>query len=113
MLSETAPILLVFCTVPDTETAQRLARTLVEERLAACVNILPGVLSGYRWQGALQQDGELLLICKTTAATYAALEARLRELHPYELPECIAVEARAGLPAYLDWIRAQTREDTD
>ena len=108
MLSETAPILLVFCTVPDTETAQRLARTLVEERLAACVNILPGVVSVYRWQGALQQEGELLLICKTTAATYAALEARLRELHPYELPEILALEPAHALAAYADWVTRET-----
>ncbi len=106
-------ILLCLCTCPDAASAQKLAETLVGERLAACVNRLPGVLSTYRWQGEVTTDAELQPLVKTTASRVDDAIARIVELHPYELPECIAVETRAGLPAYLDWIRAQTREDTD
>ncbi len=79
----------------------------------ACVTRLDGAQSTYRWQGEVTTDAELQLLVKTTASRVDDAIARIVELHPYELPECIAVETRAGLPAYLDWIRAQTREDTD
>jgi len=101
--------LLCLCTCPDMATAERIAGTLVEEQLAACVNLLPGVTSLYRWQGRLQRDAEVLLLIKTTRDRYPALQARLPLLHPYELPELLAVEAADGLPAYLHWLAAATR----
>jgi periplasmic divalent cation tolerance protein len=98
--------LLALCTCPDEATAARIARVLVDERLAACVNRLPGVHSTYRWQGMVQEDAEVLLLIKTTRARLPALRERLPALHPYELPELIAVEVAGGLPAYLDWVAA-------
>ena len=100
--------LLCLSTCPDAETAARIARTLVEERLAACVNRLPGVASTYRWQGEIHEDAEVLLVIKTTRERFAALRERLVELHPYELPELVAVEIAEGLPAYLDWLARET-----
>lgn len=101
-------VLIVHCTCPDAETADRLAHALVEERLAACVGRLPGMRSVYRWEGAIEQADEVLLLIKTTKDRFEALAARVAELHPYELPELIAVEVRAGLPGYLGWIAAET-----
>ena len=98
-------------TCPDPQTADVLARALVDERLAACVNVLPGVVSTYRWQGAVERDEEVLLLIKTTADRQDALVARLQALHPYELPEALAVEAVGGLAAYLAWVAEQTRDD--
>lgn len=95
---------LVLCTCPAGEAAQTVAQTLVQERLAACVNILPGVVSVYVWQGVLENSAETLLLIKTTHALYPQLQARLRELHPYELPEIIALDINHGLPDYLNWI---------
>ncbi len=103
---------LVLCTCPDTPTAQALARQLVERRLAACVNLLPPMQSVYRWQGQVEQAGEVQLLAKTCADRLDALTAAIVQLHPYELPEILALTPSAGLPAYLDWIRAETREDT-
>lgn len=102
-------VLICFCSCPDPATAGRIADALVEERLAACVNLLPGLQSVYRWQGQLQRDTEVLLLIKTTRARYPALQARLPQLHPYELPELLAVESTAGLPAYLQWVVESTR----
>lgn len=101
---------LVFCTVPDRETGQRLARTLVEERLAACVNLLPGIASVYRWQGKVEDSEECLLLIKSRAALFTALRDRIVALHPYELPEIIGVPLNAGSAAYLNWINENTRE---
>lgn len=103
-------ITLVLTTMPDDDRADALARTLVEERLAACVNLLPGMTSVYRWRDAVETADEVQLIIKTTAARLPALAARLAELHPYELPELLAVQAAAGLPAYLAWVTAETSE---
>ena len=103
------PIHLVFCSCPDPDTAQRLALTLVQERLAACVSVLPAMVSVYRWQGAVEQAQEMLLLAKTAADRVPALIERLQALHPYELPEIVAVQAAAGLPAYLDWVADSTR----
>lgn len=100
--------LLAHCSCPDLDTAARIARALVEERLAACVQAVPGVLSTYRWQGAVQQEHEVLLLIKTTRERFDALKARLPGLHPYETPELIAVDAVDGLGAYLDWIASAT-----
>jgi len=113
VMSTVDPILLLLTTCPDRASAERIAHALVSERLAACVTRLDGAQSTYRWQGDVITDAELQLLVKTTASRVDDAIARIVELHPYELPECIAVETRAGLPAYLDWIRAQTREDTD
>ncbi|MBS0381831.1 MAG: divalent-cation tolerance protein CutA [Proteobacteria bacterium] len=100
--------LLCLSTCPDAETATRIARALVEERLAACVNRVPGIASTYRWQGAVLEDAEVLLLIKTTRERFEALRARLIELHPYEVPELIALDIAAGNPAYLQWIAAET-----
>jgi periplasmic divalent cation tolerance protein len=104
--------LICFCTCPDPATAERIAGTLVGERLAACVNILPGLRSVYRWQGAVESADEVLLLVKTAPDRYPALQRRLPELHPYELPELVAVETGFGLPDYLRWIADETRPET-
>ena len=91
-------------TVGSAEDADRLARALVERRLAACVNVVPGVVSHYRWKGELQRDEERLLVIKTRAERIDALRDALRELHPYELPELVAFEISAGSPEYLKWL---------
>jgi periplasmic divalent cation tolerance protein len=98
--------LVVLCTCPGGEPAARLASALVEARLAACVNHLPGLVSTYRWQGEVRHSDEALLIIKTTRKRLAALSTQIRALHPYELPEIIAVPVLGGLEEYLDWIRA-------
>lgn len=95
--------LLCFSTCPDADVAQRIADALVGERLAACVSVLPGLRSTYRWEGAIERSEEVLLLAKTVPEGLPALQARIVALHPYELPEVLAVEA-AGLPAYLAWI---------
>ncbi|HRD49987.1 MAG: divalent-cation tolerance protein CutA [Candidatus Competibacter sp.] len=100
--------LLILCTCPDPATAERIAETLVGEQLAACANIVPGLTSIYRWQGQIQRDSELLLLLKTRQAIYPLLEARIRELHPYQVPEIIALPIQAGSAAYLDWIADNT-----
>jgi periplasmic divalent cation tolerance protein len=104
------PILLCYCSCPDATSAQALAAALVGEHLAACVNRLPGIHSTYRWQGAVTTDSEELLLIKTTAARFEALKARVLELHPYELPELLAVPVEHGHTAYLDWVRANAAE---
>ena len=101
-------IRLVITNCPDEETANRIALALVEEKLAACVNILPRVQSIYRWQGAVESAVEVPLLIKTTAACYPALEAAIRERHPYDVPEIIALPVTAGLPAYLNWVAEET-----
>jgi periplasmic divalent cation tolerance protein len=103
---------LVFCTCPDTLTAQALAHHLVEQRLAACVNLLPPMQSVYRWLGQIEQAAEVQLLIKTCADRLDAVSAAIVHKHPYELPEILVISPSAGLPAYLDWIRAQTREET-
>ena len=101
-------VLLCLCTCPDRDTARTLARALVEARLAACVNLLPGVESVYRWQGAVEEATEVQLLIKTSSGRLAALAARLQTLHPYAVPELIAFEAVGGLPDYLRWVSAET-----
>jgi periplasmic divalent cation tolerance protein len=101
--------LLVLCTCPDGVTASKIATALVAERLAACVNRLPGVQSLFRWQGAVESQAEELLLVKTTAAAWPKLEARIRELHPYELPEVIGVPIAVGSGPSLQWITESTQ----
>ncbi len=100
--------LIVITNCPDEETANHIALAVVEARLAACVNILPRVQPIYRWQGAVESAVEVPLLIKTTAAAYPALEAAIRERHPYEVPEIIALPISAGLPAYLNWVAEET-----
>jgi periplasmic divalent cation tolerance protein len=99
-------------TLPDQDSARALARQLVEARLAACVNILSPCQSIYRWQGALNEDGEIPVIIKTTAAHYDRIERFVRDKHPYELPELVAIDITHGLPEYLAWVTAETLENT-
>jgi periplasmic divalent cation tolerance protein len=98
----------VLSTAPDPEEAERLARILVEERLAACVSRLSGVDSVYRWRGELEEQAEVLLIIKTHARRAPDLTRRLAELHSYEVPEILVLPVAAGLGAYLEWIREET-----
>jgi periplasmic divalent cation tolerance protein len=100
--------LLVFTNLPDRDAALGLARALVERRLAACVNVLGGCTSVYRWQGDVEEAAEVPVLVKTRAARYPELEAAIRELHPYELPEIVAVPVVRGLPEYLDWVAEET-----
>ena len=97
-------ILLVLSTFPDVETARRIAGLLVSENLAACANIIPAVESIYRWQGKMEEGTETLVLLKTVAAQWAALQERLKALHPYEVPEIICLDVRDGLPEYLRWV---------
>lgn len=103
--SVTDQVIVAFSTCPDEATAQRLAQALVSERLATCVNRVGGVTSTYFWDGRLQDDSEILLIIKTTAARQAELQARLKALHPYELPELVFLPVTGGNEPYLQWVR--------
>jgi periplasmic divalent cation tolerance protein len=100
--------LLVLSTCPDADAAQRLAQVLVEDRLAACVSLVGPVTSVYRWREAVETAAEVLLLIKTPADRYPALEQALRAAHPYEVPEIIAVPVQRGLDDYLDWVRSCT-----
>ena len=99
------PCQIVLTTCPDSAAAERIAKTLVTERLAACVNILPIAQSVYIWKGQVESAAEQLLIIKCLARAYRPIEKRIRELHPYELPEVIAVPITSGLKNYLAWVR--------
>jgi len=104
-------ILLVLTTLPDQTTAETLASALVENRLAACVNILQPCRSIYRWQGTVETADEVPLLIKTTEARYPALEAAIRARHPYEIPEIIALPISLGLPGYLAWVAAESQSE--
>jgi len=101
-------VLVVITNVPDRATAERIADTLVTGCVAACVNILAECASVYRWQGKLEHANEVPLLIKTTHAAYPQLEKELRKLHPYEVPEIIALPVSAGLPEYLNWVVTET-----
>jgi periplasmic divalent cation tolerance protein len=103
--------ILILTNVPDEQSAHHIARSLVAQRLAACVNILPGVRSVYQWQGAVEEANEISLLIKTTEARYTELEAAIKSAHPYDVPEIIAIPIAGGLPAYLDWLAAETKKD--
>ena len=100
--------LLVFTNLPDREAALELAHGLIERRLAACVNVLDGCTSVYRWKGDIEEADEVPVLVKTRTARYEELEAAIRELHPYELPEIVAVPVVRGLPEYLEWVAEET-----
>lgn len=97
-------VVLVLSTVADDGSAETIARTLVEERLAACVNLLPPMTSIYRWQGVVERDTERQIVVKTTRARLPALQQRLRELHSYKLPECIVLAVDGGADDYVAWV---------
>ena len=101
--------MLVVTNLPDRASAEKLAALLIEQRLAACVNLLAPCDSVYRWRGEIQREQEHPLLIKTTQERYAELEASIRANHPYELPEIIAVSIVQGLPAYLQWVESETR----
>jgi periplasmic divalent cation tolerance protein len=101
--------LVVLVTAPTPDRAAEIARALVEERLAACGNVVPGIRSIYRWEGKVQEDAEALLVLKTTRARFDALRDRVLALHPYEVPEVIALPVEAGSARYLAWIADETR----
>ncbi|MFQ5537214.1 MAG: divalent-cation tolerance protein CutA [Gemmatimonadota bacterium] len=103
-------VCIALVTAPDSETAERVGRTLVEERLAACVNILPGVVSVYRWEGRVVREGEVLAVLKTTCAAGKRLVQRVRELHPYDVPEVLILNVDEGSAPYLDWVVGEVAE---
>ncbi|KFN49197.1 divalent-cation tolerance protein CutA [Arenimonas composti] len=104
---------LVHISCPDDASATALARSLVDARLAACASVLPGMRSVYRWQGAVEQAAEVLLLAKTWADRVDALVEHVRAAHPYDLPEIVAVEITGGLAPYLAWLQAETRANPD
>ena len=104
MTERDSGVRVVLITAPTGEPATLLARALVEERLAACVNLIPEVRSVYRWEGAVQDEAEALLVVKTSAERCAALAARVRELHPYEVPEVLVLPTSGGSTSYLEWV---------
>lgn len=103
-----SPARVVLVTAPDTETATGMARSLVSERLAACGNVVPGLTSIYRWEGGVHEDPEVLLILKTREERMEELVRRVAELHPYDVPEVLALPVDGGLPAYLSWVESET-----
>lgn len=103
----------VWITAPDREVALRLARGLVERRLAACAQVLPGLTSVYRWQGAVQEESEVLLLVKSTADRLDALEAWVRQTHPYDTPECLALAPERVEPRYLAWLEQACTDAPD
>ena len=110
-MDENLGVRVVFCTFPGREEARKIGAALVERGHAACVNLVGGVESIYRWQGEMHRDAEVLAIIKTTASAYPALEKALRELHPYEVPEIIALPVETGSAAYLAWVVEQVSHD--
>ena len=98
-------VLIAFCTFPNAEIAAKIGKEVVEQRLAACANILPGIRSIYRWEGKVDSADEVLAIFKLAGSCYAEFETKIRSVHPYEVPEIVAFPIRNGLPAYLDWVR--------
>jgi periplasmic divalent cation tolerance protein len=103
------PVQILLVTAPDAAVGARLARSLVEARLAACVNLLPGLTSIYRWQGAVEEASEVLLLIKTRASLVPRVAERVKQEHPYECPELVALDVQTGLAAYLGWVREETR----
>lgn len=107
-MSEALELLVILCTFPDPEQARQIGTALVEKQLAACVNLLPGVESIYRWQGKTETAAEVLAVFKTTRGAFPAFEKALTALHPYEVPEILALEPVAASAAYAAWVRQNT-----
>ena len=105
------PSQLIFCSVPNQATADKITRLLLEQQLVACVNIFPAVQSVYRWQGKIESADELLLMMKSEQHCYHAIESLIVSQHPYEIPEVIAVSIEQGLPSYLQWIHSCLSSD--
>ncbi len=112
-MAEGATTRVVLMTAPDREVAERIVRTLVEERLVACGNLVPGITSIYRWQGAIECDAEVLAILKTSADRVSTLLARASELHPYEVPELLVLPVEGGYLPYLEWVRESTSSQSN
>jgi len=108
-MSPSEEVRVVLVTAPDEETARAIAVAVVAERLAACVNLVPAVRSIYRWEGRVEEEAEVLLVAKTAESTLAALTERVRALHPYDLPEVLALPAVGGSDAYLRWVSEESR----
>jgi periplasmic divalent cation tolerance protein len=108
MRRSSTPFLTALTTAPSAQAAKHLVRSLVERRLVACGTVIPGAVSTYRWHGALAEEEEVVVILKTTAARWAALATALPGLHPYEVPELIALPVAGGHAPYLAWLRAET-----
>lgn len=102
-------VLVVLCTFPDVQKAREVGTALVEAQLAACVNLLPGMESIYRWQGVVERAGEVLAVFKTTAEAWSAFESQLRELHPYDVPEIVALRPEQVAESYARWVKAETK----
>jgi periplasmic divalent cation tolerance protein len=100
--------IVVFCTTPDAQVAEDIARTIVEEGFAGCVNIVPSVRSFYTWEGRLQEDSEALMIIKTKKKLFQSLERRIKDLHPYSVAEIISIDITEGAKEYLDWLGSVT-----
>ncbi len=111
--SETGDVILVMSNFPDAETARQAARQLVEEQLAACVNVLAPAESIYRWEGSIESESEVPVLMKSTLDRFAELEARIQALHPYEVPEIIAVPIIAGSRTYLDWVQQMVQDSPE
>ena len=111
MSSPNEQVVVALTTAPSAEVAERIGRSLVEERLAACANVVTGITSIFWWKDAIQRESEALVILKTTAAEVEALERRVAELHPYDVPELVAIPVAAGHGPYLDWVRAEVGDD--
>jgi periplasmic divalent cation tolerance protein len=109
---QSTEVRVVLNTAPSIEVAERIAGALVEERLAACATVVPGVVSIYRWEGALRREGEVLVVLKTTGERVKSLRSRLVELHPYDVPEVLALSVQAGHEPYLAWVRDEVRRPT-
>ncbi len=108
-MNEGEQVLVVLVTAPKGDAAETLAKTLVDERLAACANLLPGVRSIFHWQGQLDQADETLVVLKTRAPLFGQLSARIQEIHEYDVPEVLALSVAQGSSSYLEWVREETR----
>ncbi|MFQ5890004.1 MAG: divalent-cation tolerance protein CutA [Gemmatimonadota bacterium] len=112
-MSAESDVFVVLLTGPDLATLRRIGRSVVAEKLAACVNVVPAVTSVYRWQGEIMEEGEGLAILKTTRSALSALEDRVRELHPYEVPEFLALPVVTGAEEYLEWVVGSVEAPVD
>ncbi|MGE8356090.1 MAG: divalent-cation tolerance protein CutA [Microvirgula sp.] len=111
--SRLSEVLVVLVNVPDIDCARLVAKELVGSRLAACVNLLPAVESVYRWEGRVETASEVTLVIKSVRAAWPALEQRVQALHPYAVPEILALPVTAGLPAYINWVASESISSTD